>query len=79
MTFDAASYTVSEGDKQVVLMATMVGNNTVIDVTVIFKTIDDTAIGISGEREYTSCLNYNSKYSPQSSMSQRGFLLGDSL
>ena len=51
VTFDAASYTVSEGDKQVIVMATMVGNNTVIDVTVTFKTIDDTATGIRSEEE----------------------------
>ena len=51
MTFDATSYTVGEGDQQVIVMAMMVENNTVIDVSVTFRTTDDTAIGISSESE----------------------------
>ena len=56
VTFDASSYTVGEGDKQVIVMATMVGNNTVIDVAVTFRTVDDTAIGIRSEEE---CMHYD--------------------
>ena len=45
MTFDPVSYTVSEGGGQVVIMVMMVGNNTLVDVVVTFRTTDDTAIG----------------------------------
>lgn len=45
MTFNPASYTVGEGDEEVVVMVMMVGNNTLVDVVVTFGTVDGTAIG----------------------------------
>ena len=45
MTFDPASYTASEGDDEVVVVVTMVGSSTLVDVVVNFATVDDTAIG----------------------------------
>ena len=47
VSFDRDSYTVDEGEGHVVVMVTMVGNNTLVDVPVFFSTIDNTAIGIS--------------------------------
>ena len=46
MTFDMILYTVSESDMQVVITVVMVENNTLIDVTINFRTTDNTAIGI---------------------------------
>lgn len=49
MTFDPTSYTVGESDERVVVTATMVGNNTLVDVPVVFSTVDDTAVGVASE------------------------------
>ena len=51
MTFDPTSYTVTENDEQVVVMVTMVGGITLTDVTVTMGTTDDSAIGLTSEKE----------------------------
>ena len=51
MIFDPASYSVREDDEKVVIMVKMTGA-TLIDVKVNFRTLDDTAVGITSEIEY---------------------------
>ena len=50
--FETTSYTVNEREEFVVVTATMVGNNSLVDVTVLFGTVDGTAIGIASETSY---------------------------
>ena len=50
--FETTSYTVDEREEFVVVTATMVGNNSLVDVTVLFGTVDGTAIGIASETSY---------------------------
>lgn len=51
MTFDPTSYTLTEGDEQVVVMVKMVGGSTLINVTVTLGTANDSAAGITSEKE----------------------------
>lgn len=51
VTFASTSYTISESDEFVVVMVIMVGNNSEVDVPVVFNTIDNTAIGATSEEK----------------------------
>ena len=49
MTFDSESYIVNEREELVVVMVTMLGNNSLVDLPVFFSTVDGTAIGVTSE------------------------------